>query len=102
MGTDRLLTPDDAAKALLVKSSTVREWLRTGKLKGVKMGRLWRIRESDLVEFLKFPPSPVPEEDAPRLPERKRAKEAKLKSGQTKRELGDVNRKLWRRRGRSR
>ncbi len=53
MGTDRLLTPDDAAIALLVKSSTVREWLRTGKLKGVKMGRLWRVRESDLAEFLK-------------------------------------------------
>lgn len=53
MGTDRLLTPDDAAKALLVKSSTVREWLRTGKLKGVKMGRLWRVKESDLGEFLK-------------------------------------------------
>jgi excisionase family DNA binding protein len=50
---ERLLTPDDAAKALVVKSSTVREWLRAGKLKGMKMGRLWRIKESDLEEFLK-------------------------------------------------
>lgn len=50
---ERLLTPDDAAKALVVKSSTVREWLRTGRLKGMKMGRLWRVKESDLAEFLK-------------------------------------------------
>ena len=53
MGAEKLLTPEDAAKALLVKPETVREWLRTGKLKGVKMGRLWRIRESDLEAFLK-------------------------------------------------
>jgi len=53
MGAEKLLTPEDTAKALSVKPETVREWLRTGKLKGVKMGRLWRIRESDLEAFLK-------------------------------------------------
>lgn len=53
MGAEKLLTPEDAAKVLLVKPETVREWLRTGKLKGVKMGRLWRVRESDLETFLK-------------------------------------------------
>ncbi|MCX5888201.1 MAG: helix-turn-helix domain-containing protein [Deltaproteobacteria bacterium] len=52
MGAEKLLTPEDAAKALVVKPETVREWLRTGKLKGVKMGRLWRIREKDLENFL--------------------------------------------------
>jgi len=34
------------------KEKTVREWLRTGKLKGKKVGRLWRIKESDLEEFI--------------------------------------------------
>ena len=53
MGAEKLLTPEDAAKALVVKPETVREWLRTGKLKGVKMGRLWRVRESDLETFIK-------------------------------------------------
>ncbi len=53
MGAERLLTPEDAAKALVVKSETLRGWLRTGKLKGVKVGRLWRVRESDLEAFLK-------------------------------------------------
>lgn len=47
MEPDRLFTPEDVAKVLLLKPETVREWLRTGKLKGVKMGRLWRIRERD-------------------------------------------------------
>jgi excisionase family DNA binding protein len=53
MGAEKLLTPEDAAKVLLVKPETVREWLRSGKLKGVKVGRLWRVRESDLEAFLK-------------------------------------------------
>ncbi len=53
MGAEKLLTIEDAAKALIVKPETLRGWLRTGKIKGVKVGRLWRIRESDLEAFLK-------------------------------------------------
>ncbi len=53
MGAEKLLTPEDAAQALVVKPETLRGWLRTGKLKGVKVGRLWRVRESDLEAFLK-------------------------------------------------
>ena len=53
MGTEKLLTVKDAAKVLLVKPTTIREWLRTGKIKGVKVGnRLWRVRESELEAFL--------------------------------------------------
>ena len=52
MGAEKLLTVEDAAKVLLVKPTTVREWLKAGKLKGVKMGRLWRVRESELEAFL--------------------------------------------------
>jgi hypothetical protein len=29
----------------------MREWLRTGKLKGLKAGRLWRARTRDLERF---------------------------------------------------
>lgn len=47
-----LLTPEDAAKVLKVKPETIREWLRTGKLKGLRAGRLWRIRPDDLEKFL--------------------------------------------------
>jgi excisionase family DNA binding protein len=36
-------TPREAAKILRVDPRTVYEWLRLGKLSGVKFGRSWRI-----------------------------------------------------------
>jgi excisionase family DNA binding protein len=45
---DRLLSPDDAAERLGVAPKTVRAWLRTGKVRGVRAGRLWRLRPEDL------------------------------------------------------
>ena len=48
-----LLTPKEVAEKLKVSEQTVLRWLRNGKLKGVKAGRLWRIREEDLQEFIK-------------------------------------------------
>jgi len=52
---DKLLTPEQAAEILGVKLRTMREWLRTGRIKGVKAGALWRIRENDLEAFIKEP-----------------------------------------------
>jgi excisionase family DNA binding protein len=52
MTPEKIYDVEGAAEVLLVKPKTVREWLRTGKLGGVKMGRLWRVRESDLEAFL--------------------------------------------------
>lgn len=49
---ERLLTPEEAAERLVVSPKTIRDWLRQGKLKGVKTGKLWRIRERDLEAFL--------------------------------------------------
>lgn len=48
----KLLTPEEAAKRLAISPRTLREWLRAGKLKGVKMGSLWRIAEHDLDAFI--------------------------------------------------
>lgn len=45
---ERLLTPEEAAERLAVNPKSVREWLRQGRLKGIKAGRLWRVRERDL------------------------------------------------------
>lgn len=45
---ENLLTPEEVAKRLKVSSKSIREWLRTDKLKGVKIGRLWRVREDEL------------------------------------------------------
>ncbi len=48
----KLLTPEQAASRLAVSSRSIREWLRNGKLKGVKAGKLWRIRDNDIDDFL--------------------------------------------------
>ncbi len=49
---ERLLTPEQAAERLAVSPKSVRAWLRQGRLIGVRVGRLWRIRERDLEAFL--------------------------------------------------
>ena len=49
---ERLLTPAEVATRLNVSLVTVGRWLREGKLKGLKVGRQWRVRESDLEAFL--------------------------------------------------
>lgn len=48
----QLLTVNQAAEMLNVLPSTVREWLKSGKLKGYKAGRVWRIHQEDLDKFL--------------------------------------------------
>jgi excisionase family DNA binding protein len=50
---ERYLSPADVAKKLNIIPLTVRRWLKSGKLKGLKVGSLWRVRESDLIIFLK-------------------------------------------------
>lgn len=52
---EKLLTPEAAAERLAVSAKTIRDWLRAGTLKGVRVGRLWRIRESDLEAFIVDP-----------------------------------------------
>jgi len=49
---EKLLTPEEVAERLVMSPKTIRDWLRKGKLKGVKTGKLWRIRERDLEAFI--------------------------------------------------
>ena len=49
---ERLLTPKEAGEIVAVTARTIKEWLRRGDLKGVKIGNLWRIRESELEKFI--------------------------------------------------
>jgi excisionase family DNA binding protein len=49
---EKLLTPEEVAERLVVKSTTVREWLKKGELTGVKLGRVWRVREEDLKAYI--------------------------------------------------
>ena len=48
-----ILTPEDVAARLSVSLRTVGSYLRSGKLRGIKMaGRMWRVTESELERFL--------------------------------------------------
>ena len=49
---DKLLTPEDVAQLLSVSLKTVGNWLRSGQLRGIKLGRLWRIPEQELERFV--------------------------------------------------
>ncbi len=49
---EKIYTPEMAAELLHVSALTLRKWLRGGQLTGVKVGRQWRIKESDLKMFL--------------------------------------------------
>jgi len=51
----RLLTPEEVAEHLAVTPKAVRAWLRDGKLPGLRLGRLWRIRPADLDAFIDGP-----------------------------------------------
>lgn len=50
--SEELLTVEEVAARLRVHPASVRYWLRQGHLKGVRAGRQWRIRPSDLEAFL--------------------------------------------------
>jgi len=49
---DKFLTLQEVAEWLIVPPSTVRYWIVTGKLKGFKVGKYWRVREKDVKAFL--------------------------------------------------
>jgi excisionase family DNA binding protein len=55
------LTTREIAQRLKLTEYTVREWLRTGRLKGYRPGgdrAGWRVRESDLQQFLETTAGP--------------------------------------------
>ena len=48
---DRLYTTEEVARILRVSQKTVQMWIRAGTLPAMRYGRLWRIRQVDLVAF---------------------------------------------------
>lgn len=49
---EELLTPEEVASRLRVTRRTIYTWLKLGRMRGVRAGKLWRIRPSDLEAFL--------------------------------------------------
>ena len=48
-----ILTIDEAAERLKLKSDTVRDWCHKGKLRASKLGRIWRIDAAALEELMR-------------------------------------------------
>jgi excisionase family DNA binding protein len=70
-----LYTVKEAAAKLKVSDRAVLDWLRAGKLHGLRAGKAWRIKESDLEAFLH---EPRESDEAPK-PRRKPAAPARAK-----------------------
>lgn len=47
-----LLTPEEVADVLRLHHLTVLKFIKNQKLKAIKLGRVYRIREEDLQQFL--------------------------------------------------
>jgi len=53
---DRYLTVDEVSERLHFSGETIRRWLRSGRLRGIRMGERragWRIAERDLDAFIR-------------------------------------------------
>jgi excisionase family DNA binding protein len=53
---ERLFSAGEVAERLGMSRYTIGEWLRSGRLKGRRIGRFWQVRESDLEAFIANPP----------------------------------------------
>ena len=50
---EQLLTPEAVAEKLAISVKTVKNLLRSGRLRGVKVGNLWRLQQDALQDYLK-------------------------------------------------
>jgi len=53
MKDDNVLTTDEAAKYLKISKATLLNHIRQRKIRAIKVGRSWRILQSELYRFLK-------------------------------------------------
>lgn len=51
---ERLLKPKEVAELLRVHRVTVTEWIKAGKIKAIRIGKLWRIPESEVRRLLEY------------------------------------------------
>lgn len=50
---DKIFTVKQVAESLQVPQITVTKWIREGKIKAFKVGKEWRITETNFNEYMK-------------------------------------------------
>ena len=50
---DRYQTVQEVADRLEVAEATVRQWIKSGALRAIDIGKGWRISDTDLAQFLR-------------------------------------------------
>lgn len=53
MPQDRYQTVQELAERLEVSEATVRQWIKSGELRAIDIGKGWRIANTDLEHFLR-------------------------------------------------
>ena len=66
---DELLSARQVAKTLSVSKRIVQEWGKTGALPGIKLGRLWKFRQSDVDRALRTGLKNVKRSKGPKQPQ---------------------------------
>ena len=49
---NKLYTVDEVAETLKLDAETIRRYINSKKIRAYKIGKEWRIKESDLLEFI--------------------------------------------------
>ena len=49
---EKFYTSKEVAEILKLSNYTIGEYIRSGKLKAIKFGRVWRVSENQLKQFL--------------------------------------------------
>jgi excisionase family DNA binding protein len=52
MPQDQYQTVQEIAERLEVAEATVRQWIKSGALRAIDIGKGWRISDTDLAQFL--------------------------------------------------
>lgn len=52
MTIEKVYTSEEVAEMLKVDIKSVQAWLRKGHIGGIKLGKIWRITETDLNNFI--------------------------------------------------
>jgi excisionase family DNA binding protein len=84
---EKFFTTEQVANILQVHPFTILKYIKQGKLKGIKLGRIYRIKESDIQKFLEERTT-ISAESAPK--EQKEEKQApEPKKEKNKKDEGD-------------